>query len=659
VWAIRTAAAAFAAAVLTFAPSTARAGTYFVYACSSYGNTAPSFAPQSTAGHLSPANECLQPGLGGGYRSLEINDLNRDAVLHGYGASWTAYSPSPAIAIVGAYTPPNTVYVDCKLAADGFAAAYAWQGGKQQINYVNGCNSSGFGWGNGISQGIPPSRSFGWGLICTASPSCTPSTNDLLGVDGIRLTADEETGPTLNAVPASNLWYANGWVRGSWPVALDASDPSGVCWLLAGVDGKLVASWADPNRDTSRFMQCHGSHLPAQLNTADYPDGQHTLAYGAYNAASVPSSTSKTVSIDNAPVSLTLSGPTDAPTTAGAQYIHANASAGPSGVGAIVCSIDGGPAQRYADSSAQVPVAGLGPHRVNCVAENNAVDVSGVSAISPIRAWDMTIREPTIAAISFTKLARRLRCRRVTERVRVPGRWVTVVFHHKRVRARLRGHWRKVRVIRCRARDVSQRKTAQRVAFGHGTRVSGWLGSTNGNALSGQLVRVLAAPDNRQNKYTQIAEARANPDGSWSARLPPGPSRLVTAVYEGSTTTEPVTSSPIKLTVPARIRIMRISPRRVRWGGTVRIEGFLAGGYLPPPPAGELVRLRIGIGSAYTTYGVKIDVTGSGRFRTTYTFGAGPASVRRDYWFQLQALPQDDYPYASADSAKTHVQVGG
>jgi hypothetical protein len=91
----------------------------------------------------------------------------------------------------------------------------------------------------------------------------------------------------------------------------------------------------------------------------------------------------------------------------------------------------------------------------------------------------------------------------------------------------------------------------------------------------------------------------------------------------------------------------------------VRIEGFLAGGYLPPPPAGELVRLRIGIGSAYTTYGVKIDVTGSGRFRTTYTFGAGPASVRRDYWFQLQALPQDDYPYASADSAKTHVQVGG
>jgi hypothetical protein len=114
-----------------------------------------------------------------------------------------------------------------------------------------------------------------------------------------------------------------------------------------------------------------------------------------------------------------------------------------------------------------------------------------------------------------------------------------------------------------------------------------------------------------------------------------------------------------KVTVPAKIRISRIWPRRVSWGQTVHIQGYLAGGYLPPPPAGELVRLRIGIGSQYTTYGVKIDVTGNGRFKTAYTFGAGPASIGRDYWFQLQALPQDDYPYAPADSGRAGVHVGG
>ena len=60
------------------------------------------------------------------------------------------------------------------------------------------------------------------------------------------------------------------------------------------------------------------------------------------------------------------------------------------------------------------------------------------------------------------------------------------------------------------------------------------------------------------------------------------------------------------------------------WGGTVRITGQLVGGYLPA--GGALVRLRIGQGSSYQTYGVQEHVTGNGRFSTTYTFGAGQAS---------------------------------
>src|SRR4051794_14114277 len=81
-------------------PAVAQAETYYVYACSSYGNAAPAFGLYSSAGHLSPANECMQPAAGGGYRSLEINDPNQASVLRGYGAIWTAYTPSPAIAIV-------------------------------------------------------------------------------------------------------------------------------------------------------------------------------------------------------------------------------------------------------------------------------------------------------------------------------------------------------------------------------------------------------------------------------------------------------------------------------------------------------------------------------------------------------------------------------
>ena len=384
--------------VLLVWTSVAFAGDFYVYSCSAYGNTAPAFTPYSNAAHLAPSPECMQPASGGGYGSLEINNV-LGPVGHGYGASWTAYAPA-GVSIVGAYTPVNDVLVDCNLSSDGFTAEYFWNGGTQPINHINGCGSDGIGYADGINTSFAPSSYFGFGAGCWLKSSCSSpaSGGAVLGVHGVRLTAQENTGPALDAVPASNLWYAGGWVRGSWPVTLDASDPSGVCVMTTVVDGQAVESWSDPSRDTSRFVQCHGSQLPGQLNTTSYSNGQHTLTFGASNAASVISAPSKTISIDNAPVTLSLSGPTDAPSTAGTQYVHAAANAGPSGVGAIFCSVDGGAYQRFGGSAAQAPVSGVGPHRVDCFAQNNAIDPSGAPASSPVETWNLTIREPTVAA---------------------------------------------------------------------------------------------------------------------------------------------------------------------------------------------------------------------------------------------------------------------
>ena len=345
--AVRRAVVAFVAGplVLFIAAQGARAGTYYVYSCSSYGNAAPAFTAVTGGSSWNLPNEC---DVG---RSLEINQFS--SVANGRASAWVAYSPSRAIGIVGAYTPVNTVLVDCTLGADGFQAAYGWSTGSQKISYINGCGSAGIGYADGISTGFPPSGSFGWEVTCAKSSGCTSSASGgrIVAAQGVRLTAQENTGPALDAVPASNLWYAGGWVRGSWPITLDASDPSGVCVMTTVVDGRAVESWSDPSRDTSRFVQCHGSQLPGQLNTTSYSNGQHTLTFGASNAASVISAPSKTISIDNAPVSLSLSGPTDAPSTAGTQYVRAVAGAGPSGVGAIFCSVDGGSYQRLGGSA--------------------------------------------------------------------------------------------------------------------------------------------------------------------------------------------------------------------------------------------------------------------------------------------------------------------
>ena len=127
--------------------------------------------------------------------------------------------------------------------------------------------------------------------------------------------------------------------------------------------------------------------------------------------------------------------------------------------------------------------------------------------------------------------------------------------------------------------------------------------------------------------------------------------------YDGAPTLEPSLSGQVHVIVPAKVKLLSVSPPRVAWGGTVRITGQLIGGYLPP--GGALVRLRIGQGSSYQTYGVQEHVTGNGRFTTTYTFGAGYAGIYKSYWFQIATLPMGDYPYAPAASGRRSVLVGG
>ncbi|MGH2869071.1 MAG: hypothetical protein ACRDNK_16115, partial [Solirubrobacteraceae bacterium] len=302
--------------------------------------------------------------------------------------------------------------------------------------------------------------------------------------------------------------------------------------------------------------------------------------------------------------------------------------------------------------------------------------------------FSMKIGVPTVTAISFSKIVDKLRCHRIRERVRTPAHWVTVREHHKRVLVHRRAHTRLESVTRCHARTRRERiivvvkvrrhgkhklvkrtrvvrvvvpphvvsKTSLRVPYGHGATVNGWLGTTSLTALGGQTVQVLSAPDNGLGQFTPVVSAVTAPDGSWSARLPAGPSRLVIAAYPGGAATEANFSSQVRVIVPAKVRLISVT-RRVPWGGTVRIVGQLEGGYLPP--GGALARLRIGQRSHALTYGVHEHVAGNGLFTTSYRFGAGVPSVYETFWFQIASLPTGDYPFAPSHSARRYVLVGG
>jgi hypothetical protein len=194
-------------------------------------------------------------------------------------------TPSPAISIVYLFTPVNTVFVDCSLGSDGFTSQYFWGAngqyyGTQSINYINGC-FGGVGYADGLNRYITPSQYFGWSVGCWLKRSCNASSGGaLLGVQGVEFEAQENTGPSLIAVPASNLWYQGGWVRGTWSANLDASDPSGVCGLSTAVNGQLIETWSDPSPDTSSWTQCDGSELAAEIDTTKYPNGRLSVRTG-------------------------------------------------------------------------------------------------------------------------------------------------------------------------------------------------------------------------------------------------------------------------------------------------------------------------------------------------------------------------------------------
>lgn len=652
----------------------APAASYNVYVCGGWSPTAWPFVSAAVAGTQAAASDCG----GAASATLLLAKSGLQAVPNGEGASWTATAP-PNLTITHIYT------VNDKSAGvgdgQGWWGEFFWEGGPG-LTGRSAPMSDNFGQ-YGCCKASFSNSTVGWFISCAWSSCRNPADMDVGGVD---LTVNEVVGPWLAA--PSGLWQTSGWIRGDVVLGFYGDSPSGVCGLGATINGQIVATSNSPRNQTT-WHQCAAPAVSQTIHTGDYGQGSMPLTISGLDAAGLPVNDTKTIRIDNQQPAVALSGPTDAPSTAGTQYVTATATAGPSGVAGISCAVDGNQASWYPAATAEVPVSGVGDHVVQCFSESNARDGTGTPGVSSTRSLSMSIRVPTISGIAFTAIADRLRCHRVQKRVRVPAHTVIVRRHHKRVRIRRPAHIKIVHVTKCHPRTIIKHRTVtvmihrhgkkvrvrrrktvhvivlphpvlklkRRVAFGHSTTVSGWLGTYDGTALAGQPVEVLSAPDNGQGAFTPAAWTTTTANGGWSATIPAGPSRLIKATYPGGSTLEPSLSDEITETVPAKVMLLSITPRRVAWGGTVRLRGKLVGGYLPA--SGALVRLRIGVGSTQTTYGVKEHVTGNGRFSTTYTFGLGDPRAHQSFWFQFASLPVGDYPYAPAQSNRRSVRVGG
>ena len=197
--------------------------------------------------------------------------------------------------------------------------------------------------------------------------------------------------------------------------------------------------------------------------------------------------------------------------------------------------------------------------------------------------------------------------------------------------------------------------TRATVAFGRPVRLHGLLLSSAGVPLAGQPVAILTAPDNGSNAFTEAAAVTTGPDGSWTATLPPGPSRIIEASYPGSPTILPATGSATVIT-PAKIVLTSVTPDRTPWGSTVRITGRVLGGYIPA--SSKLLRLDlgiVGIPGLSKIQGIP-NVSPDGTFTTTYKFARYRGVVR--FWLQVSSLAEADFPFSPSHSRRLIVTVG-
>jgi hypothetical protein len=212
--------------------------------------------------------------------------------------------------------------------------------------------------------------------------------------------------------------------------------------------------------------------------------------------------------------------------------------------------------------------------------------------------------------------------------------------------------WREVTACRPLKLHVVKAKT---VSYGKPLTVHGLVITNQGVPLANAPVSILTAPNNELNQFSQAAQTTTDSKGAWTAILPPGPSRIIRAVYGGSATVLPA-GGQARVRVPANITLS-VSSRHVPWNGVVLLRGHLAGGYVPPDGVALRLLIRLKPGARpYQPVPFRTDSKGNFSIRWTWGRGVGVAT----YPFAIATTATEtDYPFAASRSAWVPVTFGG
>lgn len=205
---------------------------------------------------------------------------------------------------------------------------------------------------------------------------------------------------------------------------------------------------------------------------------------------------------------------------------------------------------------------------------------------------------------------------------------------------------------RCRREVIEpfeRRPAARTVPYGRSVQVGGQVISAAGAPLAGVAVELVESFDPGSRASTRVTRLPTAGDGTFFARLAPGPSRQVEARFGGSRQLTRSSSPALRLGVQTLVRLRASSTRVAVGGRPVVFSGRVLRRDAPIPAYGRPVQLQFRLPGLPWTEFRTVQTDRLGRFRYPYSFSDDDSRGVR-FLFRAYAPPQPGWPYEPAAS---------
>ncbi len=588
------------------ASAPAAGGEYTVVQCHSLNRGHQAVFADSTAYPIH--NRCADSSEG---NAIQINNI-RDAASGRSGqARWTVPDQT-ALGIVGA-----DIAARVRRASGHGARVFAADGAGREIAAIatGATEPTGF-----IRRNVrfPRAASVILRLWCDRAGSCPHSTLAKAWARNVVLTIADYQDPNFARLGGS--LRGGGWLRGSHALDVVAIDHgAGIERITATVNGQTLAHMPGAcdgriagTSHSSRFVPCSSTgELRVIPSTAASPfrDGQNSLAVCARDFGGNQRCDQNTLAIDNTPPRLAF---TNAQDRDDPELIRASAVDPHSGVAS------GGIYVRAADSSddwrplSTQHVSGELRARVN-------------SGAYPAGRYELAVAASDVAGNQAQSTRR------------VNGEPMVLSFP-LRDEVDLNAH-------------IASGSKRQLIPYGRDSRVTGRLVDKRGEPLADQTVRVEEYFGRGALIDRRVRTVRTDQRGRWRSKLPAGPSRRVSAIYEGTRRYQGRTRQAGNLAVRSRASF-HVS-RRVVPAGKAIVFGGRVGRYgARIPSGGKLLELQVRESAGrWNTVREAFTTDSRGRYRLRYRFGNFYERSAR-YRFRVKLAREQTWPYKAPASTK-------